>query len=72
MSVVAINAKNQFIGEISQIILGPVVSEIDVKTAAGIVTSVVTTRSVHRLGLAVGDEVLAVAKATEVMLATPG
>jgi molybdopterin-binding protein len=69
MSIVALNARNQFKGEITDITLGPVVSEIEVKTRAGIVTSVITTRSVNRLGLAVGDEVIAVTKATEVLLA---
>lgn len=67
--IVAINARNQFRGKVKQIISGPVVSEIDVETAAGIVTSVVTSRSVEDLGLAVGSDVLTVFKSTEVLLA---
>jgi molybdopterin-binding protein len=69
MSISAINVRNQFKGRIKEIITGPVVSEVDVETSAGIVTSVITTRSVHQLGLEVGKEVIALVKATEVSLA---
>jgi molybdopterin-binding protein len=46
------------------------VSEVDVQTPAGIVTSVVTTRSLRDLGLQIGSEVIAVVKATDAALAT--
>ena len=69
MSISAINARNQFKGTIKEIILGPVVSEVDVETPFGLVTSVITTRSLKQLNLAVGSEVLALVKATEVALA---
>jgi molybdopterin-binding protein len=69
MTISAINVRNQFKGRIKEIITGPVVSEVDVETPAGIVTSVITTRSVHQLGLEVGKEVIALVKATEVSLA---
>ena len=50
---------------------GPVVSEVDVETAAGlVVTSVITTRSVRELKLEVGREVVALVKSTEVSIAT--
>lgn len=68
-SIVAINARNQFRGKIKEIIAGPVVSEVDVETSAGIVTSVVTSRSIEDLDLQVGSEVLTVFKSTEVLLA---
>lgn len=71
MSITAINVRNQFRGRIKEIIEGPVVSEIDVETPAGlIVTSVITSRSVHELELAVGKEVIALVKSTEVSIAT--
>ncbi|HWV18102.1 MAG TPA: TOBE domain-containing protein [Rhodocyclaceae bacterium] len=69
MSIHAINARNQFRGKIVEIIEGSVVSEVDVETPGGIVTSVITTRSVRDLQLKVGTEVLALVKATEVSLA---
>jgi len=65
----SINARNQFRGRIKEIIDGPVVSEVDVETPHGIVTSVITTRSVKDLQLRVGTEVLALVKATEVSIA---
>ena len=52
-----------------EIILGDVVSEVDVETPWGIVTSVITTRSVKDLGLQVGSEVVALVKSTEVSIA---
>ena len=65
----SINARNQFRGRIKEIIDGPVVSEVNVETQHGIVTSVITTRSVKDLQLRVGTEVLALVKATEVSIA---
>lgn len=69
MTITAINARNQFKGTVREIILGPVVSEVDVETPFGVVTSVITTRSLKQLELAVGSEVLALVKATEVAIA---
>ena len=69
MSIIAINARNQFKGVIVEIIRGPVVSEVDVEISGGVVTSVVTTRSLDSLGLELGAEVLTIFKSTEVMLA---
>lgn len=71
MSITAINVRNQFRGTVKEIIEGPVVSEVDVLTAGGlIVTSVITTRSIKDLGLAVGKDVVALVKSTEVSIAT--
>jgi len=70
MSITAINVRNQFKGKVKEIIRGPVVSEVDVETPFGIVTSVITTRSVKELGLVVGKEVIALVKSTEVSIAT--
>lgn len=69
MTIQSVNARNQFKGTIREIILGPVVSEVDVDTPFGLVTSVITTRSVKELDLKVGSEVLALVKATEVSIA---
>lgn len=69
MSIQAINVRNQFRGKVKAIIDGPVVSEVDVETPAGVVTSVITTRSVKDLGLVVGSDVVALVKATEVSIA---
>jgi len=71
MSISAINVRNQFRGTVKEIIEGPVVSEVDVQTPAGlVVTSVITTRSLKELQLAVGQPVVALVKSTEVAIAT--
>ncbi|WP_374616730.1 TOBE domain-containing protein, partial [Thauera aminoaromatica] len=59
MAIQAINVRNQFRGRVKEIIRGEVVSEVDVETSSGIVTSVITTRSVDELGLKPGSEVVA-------------
>ncbi|RIX46293.1 MAG: transporter [Rhodocyclales bacterium GT-UBC] len=69
MTIQSINARNQFKGSVTNIIHGPVVSEIEVDTPFGIVTSVITTRSVKDLDLQIGTEVLALVKSTEVSIA---
>ena len=69
MSIQSINARNQFHGKVKEIILGPVVSEVDVETPFGLVTSVITTRSVKELELQVGSDVIAFVKSTEVSIA---
>lgn len=69
MAIQAINVRNQFRGRIKEIVLGSVVSEVDVETAIGLVTSIISTRSVNDLNLQVGTEVLALIKATEVSIA---
>lgn len=69
MAIHAINVRNQFRGKIIEIIPGAVVSEVDIETGIGIVTSVITTRSIVELDLKVGTEVLALVKATEVSVA---
>jgi molybdopterin-binding protein len=69
MTIQAINVRNQFRGKIKAIIEGDVVSEVDVETPAGIVTSVITTRSIRDLNLVIGSDVVALVKATEVSIA---
>jgi molybdopterin-binding protein len=69
MTIEAVNVRNQFRGRIREIVTGPVVSEVEVETPMGIVTSVITTRSIRDLGLTVGTEVVALVKSTEVALA---
>jgi molybdopterin-binding protein len=71
MSISAINARNQIKGTVKHIQLGDAVCEVELDTPAGVVTSVITTRSLRQLGLQVGYEAVAVIKATEVALAKP-
>jgi molybdopterin-binding protein len=69
MPIQAIDTANQFRGKIVEIILGSVVSEIEVETPWGKVASVITTRSVRELGLEIGSEVIAFVKATDIAIA---
>jgi molybdopterin-binding protein len=69
MAIQAINVRNQFKGHIKEILRGDVLSEVDVQTPWGIVTSVITTRSVDELQLKPGSEVVALVKSTEVSIA---
>ena len=58
--------RNRLPGTIEKIVSDKVVSEIIIRTAAGEVTSVITTGSVQRMNLKEGDQVFAMIKATEV------
>ncbi len=69
MSITALNPRNKFIGTVKEITESPVVSEIIVSTPFGLVTSIISTRSVHELELRIGTKVMALVKATEVSLA---
>jgi len=58
--------RNRLPGTIEKIVSDKVVSEVVIRTAAGTVTSIITTGSVKRMNLKEGDNVLAVMKATAV------
>ncbi|AXY58723.1 MULTISPECIES: TOBE domain-containing protein [Acinetobacter] len=69
MTIQSINVRNQLKGTIQEIVRGDVVSEVDVVTASGVFTSVITTRSVDELDLQVGSQVIVLIKSTDVSLA---
>ena len=60
--------RNRLPGTIEKIVSDKVVSEVVIRTAAGIVTSIITTGSVERMNLKEGDNVFAVMKATSVSI----
>ena len=62
--------RNRLPGRIEQILSDKVVSQIVINTAAGPVTSILTTGSVNRMNLKKGDAVFAIIKATEVSIET--
>ena len=64
--VMSNSIRNRLPGSIEKIVSDKVVSEIVIRTAAGEVTSVITTGSVQRMNLKEGDQVFAIIKATEV------
>ena len=65
------SARNQWTGKIVQIRRGAVNDEVDMKLAGGDrIASVITHESVENLGLEVGQEVIALVKASSVMVGT--
>jgi molybdopterin-binding protein len=58
--------RNRLQGTVEKITSNKVVSEVVIRTAAGVVTSIITTGSVQRMNLKEGDTVFAIIKATEV------
>lgn len=64
-----LSARNQIAGTITKIELGAVMADVTLDIGGGrTITSAITKNSVERLGLKVGDEVVAIVKATEVMI----
>jgi molybdopterin-binding protein len=68
MITVKSTVRNRLEGEVINIVKGGAVAEVDVQTAAGVVSSVITTRSLEETGLKIGDKVVAGFKSTMVFL----
>ena len=64
----SISIRNRLPGTIEKIVSDKVVSEVVIRTEAGIVTSIITMGSVERMKLKEGDSVFAVMKATSVSI----
>jgi len=64
----AISARNQLKGKITEIILGNVMAHVTVKVGENLIESVITKRSAEEMKLKKGDSVTVIVKATEVML----
>jgi molybdopterin-binding protein len=64
--------RNEIPGTVKEIISDKVLSEIIVESAIGDVAAIITTRSVHDMGLKVGDRVAALVKATNVSVRRQG
>ena len=63
-----LSARNQLRGEITSLRLDGVMAEVRVAIGDQELVSIITSSSALRLGLMVGDRVLAVIKSTEVMI----
>jgi molybdopterin-binding protein len=64
-----ISARNKLQGTVTSIKLGGVMAEVVVQVGENEIVSVVTRTSAEELGLSEGDEVTAIIKSTEVILA---
>jgi molybdopterin-binding protein len=66
-----LSARNQLMGTVKKVEHGAVNSEVTIELAGGIdVVSIITKQSAEQLEIAVGHAVLAVIKASDVMIAT--
>jgi len=66
-----ISARNQLRGQVTDIKLGGVMAEVRVQVGQSEIVSVITRGAAEALGIKVGDEVVAIVKATAVMLGKP-
>lgn len=65
-----ISARNGLKGKVKDVKLGEVMASIKIEiTEPGVITAVITRESAEELELAIGDEVKAIIKSTEVMVA---
>ena len=63
-----ISARNQLKGQILKVTRGAVMGEVMVEVGGQTVTSSISLASIDRLGLKPGDTVVAIIKATDVMI----
>jgi molybdopterin-binding protein len=64
----SISARNKLKGTVSDIKLGDVMAEVTIEVGENIIDAIITRRSAEELKLKKGDSVVAVIKATEVMV----
>jgi molybdopterin-binding protein len=67
----AVSARNQLKGKITDIVRGTVMAHVTIKVGENVIESVITRRSADEMKLKKGDKVTAVVKATEVLVAKP-
>jgi molybdopterin-binding protein len=63
-----LSVRNHLKGKVTEVLLGTVTALITVKVGNNLVESVITKRSAEEMGIKKGDTVVAVIKATEVMI----
>ena len=63
-----ISARNKLRGKVEEVQLGTVMAHVVVRVGENLIESAITRRSAEELKLKKGDNVVAVVKATEVMI----
>jgi molybdopterin-binding protein len=66
-----ISARNQLRGKVTAVAFGGVMAEVRLDIGGQELVAVITRASTERLGIKVGDEVVAIIKATEIMVGKP-
>jgi molybdopterin-binding protein len=64
----SISARNKLKGKITEILMGDVMAEVTIRVGQNTIDAIITRRSAEELKLKKGDSVIAVVKATEVMV----
>jgi molybdopterin-binding protein len=65
-----ISARNSLKGKVEIVDLGVVTASVKIKIEEpGVITATITKEAVEDLGLAIGDDVMAIIKSSEVMIA---
>lgn len=64
-----LSARNALRGKVIDIVKGQVIAKVKVDVGGQTVTSMISVEAVEDLGLAVGDDVQAIIKSSEVMIA---
>jgi molybdopterin-binding protein len=64
----SISARNKLKGKITEILMGDVMAEVTIRVGQNTIDAIITRRSAQELKLKKGDNVIAVVKATEVMV----
>ena len=64
----SISARNQLKGKVTEVILGDVMAHVTIRVGQNLIDSIITRKSADELKLKKGDTVIAVVKATEVMV----
>jgi len=67
-----LSARNRLRGRVEKLLVEGLMAEVHVRIGEQSLVSVITRSSAERLGLRVGDEVVAVIKSTEVMIGREG
>ena len=68
---VDISARNQLRGRVARLTVDGLMAEVEITVGDQQVVSVITRHAAERMGLAEGQDVLAVIKSTEIMIARP-
>lgn len=66
-----LSARNKLVGKVVEVEKGDIVSKVKIEIDPAVLTSIVTAEAVDRLDVKEGDELFAIIKSTEVMLAKP-
>lgn len=66
-----LSARNQLAGTVTKINEGAAIGNVELDVAGQRLVASITVEAIHELGLREGSEVVAIVKASDVMLATP-